>query len=197
METLFILLKNYQSPWEAFVVGGLSALLFYAIFGISGAIRNARQKKKADWEDVSCDGAEKTQSVKDEEGIEFETMPDYNVEFRSKNKIHESIIREEYEQNDVVKRDSKLDRKLKLKEENDYYLSHSADEYLSKYPDGEHAREAKWFLRTPKNTYLHEYPSGRYRNDINPRTKKTIVIFVISFFYIAVLIYVLALKQHR
>lgn len=53
METLFILLKNYQSPWEAFFVGGMTALLFYAIFGISGVIRNAKKKNKKDFDEVS------------------------------------------------------------------------------------------------------------------------------------------------
>jgi hypothetical protein len=193
MGIILVILKNYQSLGEAFVVGGLTALVFYGAMAIAGAIRNAKQKNRKDWEDVSYHGGEKTQSVKDEEDIEFEAMPDYNVEFWSNNKTHESISHEEYEQNDVVKKDSKLDRKLK--EENDYFLSHSADEYLSKYPAGEHAREAKWFLRTPKNTYLHEYPSGRYRNDINPRTKRAIAIIVISSIFITVLIYVL--KQYR
>lgn len=196
MEIIFVLLKNYQSAGEAFVVGGLTALVFYGIMAIVGAIRNTQQKNRKDWEDISYHGGEKTQSVKDEDDIIFETMPDYNVEFQSKSKTYEGILREEKARSNVEMEDSKLDRKLK--EENDYYLSHSADEYLSKYPDGEHAREAKWFLRTPKNTYLHEYPSGRYRNDINPRTKRTIAIIVILSIYITVLlIYVLTLKRHR
>lgn len=192
---LLVLLKNYQSTGEAFVVGGLTVLVFFGTMAIVGAIRNAKQKNRKDWEDVSYHGGKKTHSVKDEDDIIFESMSDYDVEFWSRNKTPESILREEKTQSNVEKEDSKLDRKLK--EENDYYLSHSADEYLSKYPDGEHAREAKWFLRTPKNTYLHEYPSGRYRNDINPRTKRATAIIVISSIFIIVLIYVFTLKQHR
>ena len=55
MQVLLILLKNYQNGWEAFFVGGMTALLFYAIFGISGAIRNAKKKNKKDWDEVSKD----------------------------------------------------------------------------------------------------------------------------------------------
>ena len=62
MEPLLILLKNYQSPWEAFFVGGMTALLFYAIFGISGAIRKSRQKNKKEWDEVSKDETTKSSS---------------------------------------------------------------------------------------------------------------------------------------
>lgn len=53
MELLFVLLKNYQSPWEAFFVGGMQALLFMGIFAIARGIRKAKEKNKKDWDEVS------------------------------------------------------------------------------------------------------------------------------------------------
>ena len=60
MEILFVLLKNYQSSGEAFVVGGLTALVISAAFAISGAIRNVKQKNKKDWDEVSKEETLKT-----------------------------------------------------------------------------------------------------------------------------------------
>lgn len=60
METLFILLKNYQNPWEAFFVGGMQALLFMGIFAIARGIRKAKEKSKKDWDEVSKDETTKS-----------------------------------------------------------------------------------------------------------------------------------------
>lgn len=53
MEALFILLKNYQSAGEAFVVGTLSGIFMFGVVAISRAIGNARQKNKKDFDEVS------------------------------------------------------------------------------------------------------------------------------------------------
>ena len=60
METLFILLKNYQNPWEAFFVGGMQALLFMGIFAIARGIRKSKEKNKKDWVEVSKDETTKS-----------------------------------------------------------------------------------------------------------------------------------------
>lgn len=62
METLLILLKNYQNGWEAFFVGGMQALLFMGIFAIARGIRNAKEKNKKDWDEVSKDETTKSSS---------------------------------------------------------------------------------------------------------------------------------------
>ena len=53
MEALFILLKNYQSAGEAFVVGTLSGIFMFGVVAISRGIRNARQKNTKDFDEVS------------------------------------------------------------------------------------------------------------------------------------------------
>lgn len=53
METLFVLLKHYQSACEAFVVGTLSGLFMFGVVAISRGVRNARQKNKKDFDEVS------------------------------------------------------------------------------------------------------------------------------------------------
>lgn len=53
MEVLFVLLKNYQSAGEAFVVGALSGLFLYAVVAISRGIINAKQRNKKDFDEVS------------------------------------------------------------------------------------------------------------------------------------------------
>lgn len=53
MEALFILLKNYQSVGEAFVVGTLSGVFLFSVVAISRGISNAKQKNKKDWHEVS------------------------------------------------------------------------------------------------------------------------------------------------
>lgn len=53
MELLFVLLKNYQSVGEAFVVGALSGLFLYGVIAISNGIRNAKQRNKKDFDEVS------------------------------------------------------------------------------------------------------------------------------------------------
>lgn len=62
METLFILLRNYQSAGEAFFVGGLQALLFLGIFEIADAIKDAKQKNKKNWNEVSKDETDQSSS---------------------------------------------------------------------------------------------------------------------------------------
>ena len=53
MEALFILLKNYQSAGEAFVVGTLSGIFMFGVVAISRVISNARRKNKKDFDEVS------------------------------------------------------------------------------------------------------------------------------------------------
>ncbi len=53
MEIIFVLLKNYQSAGEAFVVGALSGLFLYAVVAISRGIGNAKQRNKKDFDEVS------------------------------------------------------------------------------------------------------------------------------------------------
>ena len=55
METLFILLKNYQSVGEAFFIGLMQGLLLFGVVAIYRAIKNAKQKNHKDWNEVSKD----------------------------------------------------------------------------------------------------------------------------------------------
>lgn len=55
METIFILLKNYQGVGEAFFAGAIQVLLFMGFFAIVNAIRNVIQKHKKNWDEDSKD----------------------------------------------------------------------------------------------------------------------------------------------
>ncbi|MCR5013779.1 MAG: hypothetical protein K6A28_03280 [Bacteroidales bacterium] len=52
METILVLLKNYQSPGEAFVVGALQVLILYGIIAIVRAIKNKKADRNRNWEDI-------------------------------------------------------------------------------------------------------------------------------------------------
>lgn len=55
MVTILILLKNYQSVGEAFFIGLMQGLLLFGVVAIWRAIRNAKQRNKKDWDEVSKD----------------------------------------------------------------------------------------------------------------------------------------------
>lgn len=55
MVTILILLKNYQSVGEAFFIGLMQGLFLFGVVAIWRAIRNAKQRNKKDWDEISKD----------------------------------------------------------------------------------------------------------------------------------------------
>ena len=53
MEILFVLLKNYQSVDEAFVIGALSGLFLFGVVAIARGISEAQRRNKKDFDEVS------------------------------------------------------------------------------------------------------------------------------------------------
>ena len=52
MDCMFIFLSSHSSGWEAFLTGGLTALIFTGIFAIVRVIGDAIRGNKKDWEEI-------------------------------------------------------------------------------------------------------------------------------------------------
>lgn len=55
MEAILILLKNYQSTGEAFFIGLMQGIVLFSAVAIWRGIRNARQRNRKEWDEISKD----------------------------------------------------------------------------------------------------------------------------------------------
>ena len=56
-------------------------------------------------------------------------------------------------------------KKRLLKEEEKYFIEHSATEYLEKYPNGIYKDEALCYINESPRSYLKKYPDGIYKKE--------------------------------
>ena len=76
-----------------------------------------------------------------------------------------------------------MQQKKSLKDvavEKEWYLTKSAKEYLSYYPQGVYALEAHFYLEHTARKYLKQYPSGRYTNEASESIQNTMVLLVLG-----------------
>lgn len=53
MESIFIILQHQQSLGERVAIGFLTGLFFTILFAVSNGVRNAKQRNKKDFDEVS------------------------------------------------------------------------------------------------------------------------------------------------
>lgn len=88
-------------------------------------------------------------------------------------------------------------KKRLLKEEEKYFIEHSASEYLEKYPKGIYKDEALCYINESPRSYLKKYPDGIYKKEAKEAKSSNLVGICMATIMVVGIVIIIVLNSIR